>query len=123
MWRNYPLPFHANAMPAAEAAMAAHEQGKFWEMHDKIFANQGFLDRPTFEKHAQEIGLNMAKFKSALDSGRNKAGIQADVAYINTLPGGGVGTPTFFINGHKLAGAYPFDEFAKIIDAELKKKG
>ena len=122
-WRNYPLPFHQNAMPAAEAAMAAGEQGKFWEMHDKLFANQQSLDRATFEKYAQELGLDLNKFKTALDSGKMKDKIQADVTYGNTLPGGGLGTPCFFINGHKLAGAYPFEEFAKLIDAELKKKG
>src|SRR5579871_3296877 len=122
-WRNYPLPFHQNAMPAAEAAMAAGEQGKFWEMHDKLFANQHSLDRATFEKYAQELGLDLNKFKTALDSGKMKDKIQADVTYGNTLPGGGLGTPCFFINGHKLAGAYPFEEFAKLIDAELKKKG
>jgi protein-disulfide isomerase len=122
-WRNYPLPFHQNAGPAAEAALAAHEQGKFWEMYDKLFKNQGSLDRPSFEKYAQEIGLDMGKFKAALDSGKYKAAVQADVTYANSLPGGGMGTPTFFINGHKIAGAYPFEEFAKVIDAELAKKG
>ncbi len=122
-WRNYPLPFHQNAMPAAEAAMAAAEQGKFWEMHDKLFGNQQALDRATFEKYAQEIGLDVGRFKAALDSGKMKEKVQADFAYGNTLPGGGLGTPCFFINGHKLAGAYPFEEFQKVIDAELKKKG
>jgi protein-disulfide isomerase len=121
-WRNYPLPFHQNAMPAAEAAMAAADQGKFWEMHDKLFANQQALDRASFEKYAQEIGLDVGKFKNALDSGKEKEKIQADVAYANGLPGGGMGTPTFFINGHKIAGAYPLDEFSKIIDGELAKK-
>ena len=120
-WRNYPLPFHPNAMPAAEAAMAANEQGKFWPMHDKIFANQQSLDRATYEKYAQELGLNMSQFKAALDGGKFKPAIEADVKYANSLPGGGMGTPCFFINGHKLAGAYPFDNFAKIIDEELKK--
>ena len=54
-------------MPAAEAAEAARAQGKFWEMHDKLFANQQNLDRPNLDKYAQEIGLNMAKFKEAMD--------------------------------------------------------
>jgi protein-disulfide isomerase len=122
VWKNYPLPFHQNAMPAAEAAMAADAQGKFWEMHDKLFANQQALDRATFEKHAQELGLNMDKFKADLDSGKHKATINADVQYGNSL-GGGMGTPTFFINGRKIAGAMPVDSFATIIDEELKKKG
>src|SRR5258706_7420855 len=97
VWKNNPLPFHQNATPAAEAAMAAHEQGKFWEMHDKLFANQGSLDRATYEKYAQELGLDMGRFKAALDSGKEKAAINADVTYANGLPGGGMGTPTFFI--------------------------
>src|SRR5262249_44609270 len=54
-WRNYPLPFHDKAVPAAEAAMAAAEQGKFWEMHDKLFGNQQALDRATFDKYAEEL--------------------------------------------------------------------
>ena len=53
--------------------MAAHEQGKFWEMHDKLFANQQALDRADLEKYAQELGLDMGKFKAALDSGKFKA--------------------------------------------------
>ena len=57
-----PLPFHPNAEPAAEAAIAADAQGKFWQMHDKLFANQQNLTRPDFEKYAQEIGLDMGKF-------------------------------------------------------------
>ena len=120
-WRNFPLPFHDKAMPAAEAAMAAADQGKFWEMHDKLFANQQSLDRASFEKFAGEIGLDMGKFKSALDSGAKKADVQADVEYANKLPGGGMGTPTFFINGRKIPGAMPFDAFAKIIDEEIAK--
>jgi protein-disulfide isomerase len=121
-FRNYPLPFHDKAQLAAEAAMAAKAQGKFWEMHDKMFGNQQALDRPALEKYAQEIGLDIGKFKSDLDSGKYKSDVQADVTYANTL-GGGMGTPTFFINGRKVAGAMPFDSFASIIDEELKKKG
>jgi protein-disulfide isomerase len=121
-FRHYPLPFHNNAQLAAEAAMAANEQGKFWEMHDKLFGNQQSLDRASLEKYAQEIGLNVDKFKAALDTGKEKVAVNSDVTYANTL-GGGMGTPTFFINGRKVAGAMPFDSFAQIIDEELKKKG
>src|SRR5260370_9926860 len=64
-WRDLPLPFHPNAMPAAIAARAAGEQGKYWEMHDKIFANQQTLDRPTYEKYAQELGLNIGQKRAA----------------------------------------------------------
>ncbi len=79
-FKHQPLPFHQNAKPAAAAALAAHEQGKFWEMHDKLFANQRALDRASLEKYAQELGLNMGKFKAALDSGKYKEQIEADSA-------------------------------------------
>jgi protein-disulfide isomerase len=120
VWKNYPLPFHQNAMPAAEAAMAADAQGKFWPMHDKLFANNTALDRPSLEKYAQELGLNMSKFKADLDSGKYKSTIEAEAKEGSTL--GVSGTPAVFINGRKISGAYPFDTFKKIADEELAKK-
>jgi protein-disulfide isomerase len=118
-WKNYPLPFHNNAEPAAEAAMAAGAQGKFWEMHDKLFANQQSLDRPSLEKYAQELGLNMAKFKADLDASKYKSTIEAETKEGSAV--GVTGTPAVFINGRKIAGAYPFDTFKKIADEELSK--
>jgi protein-disulfide isomerase len=120
VWKNYPLPFHQNAMPAAEAALAADAQGKFWPMHDKLFANNTALDRPNLEKYAQELGLNMAKFKADLDSGKFKGVIEAEAKEGSAL--GVTGTPAVFINGRKISGAYPFDTFKKIADEELAKK-
>ena len=120
-WKNQPLPFHNNARPAANAAMAANEQGKFWEMHDKLFANQGALDRQSLEKYGQEIGLDMGKFKAALDSNKFDAQITKDSNEGTAL--GANGTPTFFINGRQLVGAQPIEQFKTIIDEELKKKG
>jgi protein-disulfide isomerase len=119
VWKDLPLPFHQNAMPAAAAARAAGEQGKFWPMHDKLFANQQALDRASLEKYAQELGLNMARFKAALDSKKFEADIQADTAAGNKI--GANGTPAFFINGVSLSGAQPFDAFKARIDEELKK--
>ena len=118
-FKHQPLPFHSNAEPAAEAAMAANEQGKFWEMHDKLFANQQALDRPSLEKYAQEIGLNMNKFTAALDSGKFKDKVDSDAKEGAAV--GATGTPTFFINGTRLVGAQPADKFKELIDAELKK--
>jgi protein-disulfide isomerase len=118
-WKDLPLPFHQNAMPAALAARAAKDQGKFWEMHDKLFANQQNLDRASLEKYAQELGLNMARFKAALDSKKHEAEIQADSASGNKI--GANGTPAFFINGTSLSGAQPFEAFKARIDEELKK--
>jgi protein-disulfide isomerase len=119
-WKNYPLPFHNNAEPAAEAAMAAGAQGKFWEMHDKLFANQQALDRPSLDKYAQELGLNMGKFKTELDASKYKATIEAETKEGSAV--GVTGTPAVFINGRKIAGAYPWETFKKIADEELSKK-
>jgi protein-disulfide isomerase len=117
-FKNMPLPFHDKAHLAAEAALAANEQGKFWEMHDKLFANQQALDRPNLEKYAEELGLNMSKFKAALDSGKFKDRVDREAKEGNSF--GATGTPTFFINGHILVGAQPFDAFKTAIDGELK---
>ena len=120
VWKNYPLPFHNNAMPAAEAAMAAAAQGKFWEMHDKLFANQTALERPNLEKYAGEIGLDLGKFKADLDANKYKDAIDAEQKEGSAV--GVQGTPAVFINGRKIAGAYPWDTFKKIADEELAKK-
>jgi protein-disulfide isomerase len=118
-FKNQPLPFHSNAKPAAAAALAAHEQGKFWEYHDKLFANQKALDRASLEKYAEELKLDMGKFKKALDDGKFNAQIEADSAEGTRV--GANGTPTFFINGRTLVGAQPPDAFKRVIDEELKK--
>ena len=122
VWKNQPLSFHPNAMPAAEAAMAAYEQGndKFWAMHDKLFANQAQLSPAFYEQTAKEIGLDMGKWKSAVETHKAAAAIQADMSAGNAVGAGG--TPTFFINGRKLVGALPLDSFKQIIDAELASK-
>ena len=119
-FKQLPLPFHDKAHLAAEASLAANEQGKFWQMHDKLFANQQALDRPSLEKYAQELGLDMAKFKAALDSGKFKDKVDAESKEGAAV--GATGTPTFFINGTRLVGAQPFDAFKTTIDKELKSK-
>ncbi len=121
VFRHQPLSFHANAKPAAEASMAAHEQGKFWEYHDKLFANQRALDRVSLERYAEELKLDMGKFKAAMDSNKYDAQISADMAEATRV--GVNGTPSFFINGRSLVGAQPVDAFKRVIDEELKKKG
>jgi protein-disulfide isomerase len=117
-FKQLPLPFHDKAHLAAEASLAANEQGKFWEMHDKLFANQQNLDRISLEKYAQELGLDMSKFRSALDSGKFKDRVDRESKEGAAV--GATGTPTFFINGHKLVGAQPVDAFKTAIDKELK---
>ncbi|MFO0597511.1 MAG: thioredoxin domain-containing protein [Myxococcaceae bacterium] len=119
VFRHQPLPFHNNAKIAAEASMAANEQGKFWEMHDKLFANQQALDRASLERFASEIGLDVGKFKAALDSGKFTKRVEEDSAA--GMAAGANGTPTFFINGREFVGAQPFEAFKGVIDEEIKK--
>ena len=103
VFRHNPLPFHGDAPLAAEAAVAAQAQGKFWEMHDKLFANQQAIKRPDLEKYAGEIGLDVGKFKAALDSGAGKAQIEADKKVAAQV--GANGTPNFYIDGRNVVGA------------------
>jgi protein-disulfide isomerase len=119
-WKNFPLPFHNNAEPAAQAAMAAHAQGKFWQMHDALFENNTALDRASLEKYAQNIGLNMSKFKADLDAKKYKEQIEAETKEGQAV--GVNGTPAVFINGRKISGAYPWETFKKIAAEELAKK-
>jgi protein-disulfide isomerase len=122
VWKNQPLPFHQNAMPAAIAAMEAFAQGKsekFWKMHDKLFENRQALDQASLEKYAQELGLDVTKFKAALANKTHEASIKADQALAADI--GARGTPSFFINGRPLRGAQPVDKFKEIIDDELKR--
>lgn len=122
IWRNYPLPFHKEAGPAAQASIEIFEQKgdkAFWEYHDILFANQKALSRANLEKYAAQIGgINMNKFKAALDSEKHKAAVDADIAAI-AKAGARIGTPSFFINGKLLQGAQPYAAFKAAIDKEL----
>jgi protein-disulfide isomerase len=117
VWKHQPLPFHPNALPAAEAAEAAREQGKFWQFHDKLFQNQQLLSEDAYDRFAKELGLDVAKFKAARTSGRFKARIQEDQALAAAV--GAEGTPTMFVNGTKVVGAQPFEQFRSTVDAAL----
>ena len=119
VWRDFPLDFHQDAMPAAIAARVAGEQGKFWEMHKKLFENQRQLDRASLEKYAGELGLNVGKVKAALDSKKYEDAIKADMAMGTKI--GVRGTPASFVNGTFLSGAQPFEAFKARIDTELAK--
>jgi protein-disulfide isomerase len=99
--------------------VAAAEQGKFWEFHDKVFANQPKIQREFLLQYAKETGLDMKRFQDALSTARGKAAIDADAAEATSL--GSTGTPAFFINGHYLSGAQPFEAFAQVINAELQR--
>lgn len=117
VYKDFPLGFHQFAQKAAEAGQCANEQGRFWELHDIMFANQGSLDVASIKGYASSLGLDTNQFNSCLDSGKYASEVQQDV---NSGKAAGVsGTPTFFVNGKKIVGAQPFSEFKKIIDAEL----
>jgi protein-disulfide isomerase len=119
-FKHLPLSIHPKARGAHIASEAAHQQGKFWEMHDKIFANQRDMDPATFVKYAEQLGLDVDRYKQDVASAKIKGRVDADSAQASKL--GVTGTPAFFINGRFLSGAQPFPSFKRIIDEELKEK-
>ena len=120
-FRNFPLTFHKDAHLAAQAALAADAQGKFWEMHDKLFENQKALTRPDLDKYAGELGLDVDKFKKALDEGTFKAAVDAQMKEGEAA--GVRGTPSIYLNGRKFQAAdREAATFKKIIETEILAK-
>jgi protein-disulfide isomerase len=117
VWKNQALPSHPNARPAAKAALAAAEQGRFWEMHDMLLSHQDRLDPAYYEAWAHDMSLDVARFKADMSSAKYDAVLDADSRLGNAV--GATGTPTFFVNGQRVLGAVPLEEFERIIDAEL----
>ena len=109
---------HKEAPAAHAATVAAHKQGKFWEMHDLIFANQKELTPEKYAEYAQQLGLDVNRFQKDYTSAEVKNIVDRDSKEAASL--GVTGTPAFFINGRFLSGAKPFEDFKKIIDEELK---
>jgi len=121
VFKDFPLQNHLQAPKAAEAAHCAGDQGKYWELHDRLFANQQLLQVPELKKHAAAVGLDQAAFDQCLDSGKHTANVQADIELGSQM---GVGsTPTLYINGRLVTGAQPLAIFESIIDEELARKG
>ncbi len=120
VYRDFPLPFHPHAQKAAEAAHCAEDQGKYWDMHGRLFANQQKLGEDDLKEHAKSLGLDAAKFERCLASGEKAAVVEANKKAGAEV--GVTGTPAFFINGILLSGAQPIGEFKSIIDKELAKK-
>jgi protein-disulfide isomerase len=118
VYKHLPLRIHAEAPGAAAASIAAQEQGKFWEMHDKIFANQRELSDAKYVEWARELGLDVARFDADRKSEATKQRVKDEEDEANRL--GVTGTPAFFINGRFLSGAQPFEAFQRVIDEELK---
>ncbi|MBN2118055.1 MAG: DsbA family protein [Anaerolineales bacterium] len=137
VFRNFPLSFHENAFASAEAALCAGDQDSYWEYHDALFDHylalyqedqERILDQSTYNQLARDLGLNVATFEKCMTSRKYQQFILDDIEYANNLPPDIIageaavgGTPTFFVNGQRLGGAYPLEEFEKIIDAELAK--
>ncbi len=117
VWKHQPLGFHPNALPAAKAAEAAREQGKFWQMHDRLFASQRELSPDAYERIAKELGLDVRRFQESIRSGKSQARIEDDQRLAARV--GAQGTPTMFVNGEKVEGAVPFATLKAVIDRKL----
>jgi protein-disulfide isomerase len=120
VFKHLPLDIHKEAVSAALAAEAARKQGKFWEYHDTLFANQDRLKPDDLKEHAKNLQLDLTRFEADMLSEDEKERINADIVEAGTL--GIAGTPGIFINGRFVAGAQPFPTFAKMIDEELTKR-
>ena len=119
VFKDYPLPSHAQAFKAAEAGHCAHEQNKFWELHDTMFANQDALGVDDLKRHAGALGLDQAAFDACLDSGRHAARVNGNLR--EGQDHGVQSTPTVFINGRTVLGAAPYALFEQIIEEELAR--
>tara|TARA_Y100000310_G_scaffold89923_1_gene87062 strand:- start:23139 stop:23921 length:783 start_codon:yes stop_codon:yes gene_type:complete len=117
IYRDFPLSFHTQAQKAAEAAECAGEQGKYYDMHDKLFESGVKGGVASFKTYAQEIGLDTSKFNTCLDTGAQAQEVQKD--FLDGQQAGVQGTPGFFVNGVSVSGAQPFQVFEQLIEAEL----
>jgi protein-disulfide isomerase len=125
--RDLPLPMHPNAAKAAEAAYCAEEQGKYWELREKLVANSSKLDPKLLPDYAKEVGMDVEKFSACLESGRKAEKVSANAAIAKSL--GFSGTPSFVLGrskgemaeGVKLVGAHPFAAFEQRLK-ELSKE-
>lgn len=115
VFRHMPLPFHPRAPLAAEAAVAAAAQGRFWDFHDRVLRTPHALARADLEEHARALGLDMNAFRAALDERRYFETVAADVAAAKAL--GVRGTPTMFVNGTPVVGSAPYDYLRRLIFA------
>jgi protein-disulfide isomerase len=120
-FRNYPLPMHPRARLEHQAALAAAEQGKFWEMHDLLFADQRRAQREDLLGYAAQLGLDVPRFVKDLDSERIGRAIDADIAEgekrrIN-------GTPTFYVDGREYVGAKPLAQVTQLVEAAYRRAG
>lgn len=117
-YRDFPIDeLHPMASAASEAGKCANEQNRFWDYHDRLYANQDTLTDESFPRFAAELNMNVAEFKRCLASDRNLPKVQSDAEA--GFAAGVRGTPTFFFNGVRIPGAIPEDTFRKLIDRFL----
>ncbi len=120
VYKNFPLAFQEHSEPAARAALAAGEQGKFWEMHQALFEHQReFAQAGRFEELAADLGLDVEQFLADMNSDAIAEQVKSEVAEGRSV--GVRGTPAFFINGEMVSGARPIDDFREVIDRHLEK--
>ena len=119
VFRQFPLSIHANAWKAAEASLCAHDQGRFWDLHDAMFADQKGLSVAGLKAKAEQLELDTEQFNECLDSGTRSDAVRAD--FEAGQAAGVSGTPAMFINGRFLNGAVPFETLADLIDEELER--
>lgn len=110
-YRHFPLASHASAMPAAIASECADEQGKFWEMHDKLFEDNinNRMSEEQFKKDAEDLGLDLVEFSQCLDTEKYKDKVNGQMLAARNA--GILGAPQSYINGQPLPGAYPYEDF------------
>ncbi len=121
VFKNLPLPMHPNARFAAQAAVCANEQGKFWPLHDWMFAHQSQLAPAQIEAEAGTLGIDVEAFKACVNAPATVQAVEKDMQAANAL--GINGTPAFVINGRLLVGAQPLQAFQQVIDDELRRAG
>jgi protein-disulfide isomerase len=118
VFKHYPLSMHERAVPAAVAALAAHRQGKFWEMHDVLFEHQDALTDADLESYAREIGLDVERFRADVANEATLAAVEADKTLGRTLEV--QGTPTLFVNGRRFE--EPFENLSRYVAEELDRR-
>ena len=119
VYRDYPLQFHKRAEPASIAARCAGDQGKYWEYHNNLMNIRGDLGDADLKKRAEGTQLDMAAFSACLESEAHQSTVRASFQDGASL--GVSGTPTFFINGRRLVGARPYEDFKSVIEDELQR--
>jgi protein-disulfide isomerase len=119
VWRDFPLEdIHPTAKAAAVAASCAGRSGRYWQMQDKLFANQGSFERDDLAGYAEQIGMDRDAFLKCLDAGGDKERIAADIAAGTKAVIRG--TPTLFVNGARIEGAVPYEILKQIVDRLVK---